>query len=107
MCKVLELNGKTEILSFYSVILMFKPHFPAFPFCFGYYLTKFVPRLFLESDIALIFSSGKQFLDNYLATSPPFSLTPLTTFHSFSADAMKTQSDSNIWLLKYKSDKFR
>jgi len=63
MCKVLELNGKTEILSFYSVILMFKPHFPAFPFCFGYYLTKFVPRLFLESDIALIFSSGKQFLD--------------------------------------------
>ena len=65
MCKVLELNGKTEILSFYSVILMFKPHFPAFPFCFGYYLTKFVPRLFLESDIALIFSSGKQFLDNY------------------------------------------
>lgn len=64
MCKVLELNGKTEILSFYSVILMFKPHFPAFPFCFGYYLTKFVPRLFLESDIALIFSSGKQFLDN-------------------------------------------
>ena len=66
MCKVLELNGKTEILSFYSVILMFKPHFPAFPFCFGYYLTKFVPRLFLESDIALIFSSGKQFLDNYL-----------------------------------------
>ena len=66
MCKVLELNGKTEILSFYSVILMFKPHFPAFPFCFGYYLTKFVPRLFLESDIALIFSSGKQFLDNCL-----------------------------------------
>lgn len=47
------------------------------------------------------------YLDNYLATSPPFSLTPLTTFHSFSADAMKTQSDSNIWLLKYKSDKFR
>jgi hypothetical protein len=39
MCKVLELNGKTEILSFYSVILMFKPHFPAFPFCFGYKLT--------------------------------------------------------------------
>lgn len=66
MCKVLELNGKTEILSFYSVILMFKPHFPAFPFCFGYYLTKFVPRLFLESDIALIFSSGKQFLDKPL-----------------------------------------
>ena len=65
MCKVLELNGKTEILSFYSVILMFKPHFPAFPFCFGYYLTKFVPRLFLESDIALIFSSVKQFLDKY------------------------------------------
>lgn len=66
MCKVLELNGKTEILSFYSVILMFKPHFPAFPFCFGYYLMKFVPRLFFELDIALILSSGKQFLDNYL-----------------------------------------
>ena len=66
MCKVLELNGKTEILSFYSVILMFKPHFPAFPFCFGYYLMKFVPRLFLELDIALIFSRGKQFLDNYI-----------------------------------------
>lgn len=64
MCKVLELNGKTEILSFYSVILMFKPHFPAFPFCFGYYLMKFVPRLFFELDIALILSSGKQFLDN-------------------------------------------
>lgn len=63
MCKVLELNGETEILSFYSVILMFKPHFPAFPFCFGYYLMKFVPRLFLELDIALIFSSDKQFLD--------------------------------------------
>lgn len=66
MCKVLELNGKTEILSFYSVILMFKPHFPAFPFCFGYYLTKFVPRLFLELYIALIFSGDKQFLDNYI-----------------------------------------
>ena len=66
MCKVLELNGKTEILSFYSVILMFKPHFPAFPFCFGYYLMKFVPRLFFELDIALILSSGKQFLDNCL-----------------------------------------
>lgn len=26
---------------------------------------KFVPRLGLEPDIALIFSSGKQFLDNY------------------------------------------
>ena len=70
MCKVLELNGKTEILSFYSVILMFKPHFPAFPFCFGYYLMKFVPRLFLELDIALIFSRGKQFLDNYLRHKP-------------------------------------
>lgn len=68
MCKVLELNGKTEILSFYSVILMFKPHFPAFPFCFGYYLMKFVPRLFLELDIALIFSSDKQFLDTVFAT---------------------------------------
>ena len=68
MCKVLELNGKTEILSFYSVILMFKPHFPAFPFCFGYYLTKFVPRLFLESDIALIFSSGEQFLDKSIGS---------------------------------------
>lgn len=65
MCKVLELNGKTEILSFYSVILMFKPHFPSFPFCFGYYLIKFVPRLFLELDIALIFSGSKQFLDKY------------------------------------------
>lgn len=72
MCKVLELNGKTEILSFYSVILMFKPHFPAFPFCFGYYLMKFVPRLFLELDIALIFSRGKQFLDK------PFAI---LTFH--------------------------
>lgn len=34
MHKVLEQNGKTEILSLYSVILMFQPHFPAFPFCF-------------------------------------------------------------------------
>ncbi len=45
MHKVLEQNGKTEILSFYSVILMFQPHFPAFPFCFGYYFTEFVPCL--------------------------------------------------------------
>lgn len=77
MCKVLELNGKTEILSFYSVILMFKPHFPAFPFCFGYYLTKFVPRLFLESDIALIFSSGKQFLDKCSVVLPPLHRTDI------------------------------
>lgn len=34
MRKVLELNGKTEILPLYSVILMF--NFPAFPFCFGW-----------------------------------------------------------------------
>lgn len=67
----------------------------------------FVPLLFLQASKTLFYSSKKQFLDNYLATSPPFSLTSLTTFHSFSADAMKTQSDSNIWLLKYKSDKFR
>lgn len=64
MRKVLYLNEQTEILSLYSVILLFQPHSPAFPFCFGYYLTEFVPRLLLESDIALIFSSGKQFLDN-------------------------------------------
>ena len=70
MRKVLELNGKTEILSLNSVILLLYPYFPAFPFCFGYYLTEFVPLLFHELDIALIFSSGKQFLDNYLATSP-------------------------------------
>lgn len=38
MCKVLELNEKTEILSLYSVILLLHPYFPAFPFCFGYYL---------------------------------------------------------------------
>lgn len=37
MRKVLGLNGKTEILSFFGVILLFQPHFPAFPFCFGYY----------------------------------------------------------------------
>lgn len=35
MRKVLELNGKTEILSPYSEILLFQPNFPAFPFCFG------------------------------------------------------------------------
>ena len=35
MRKVLGLNGKTEILSFFGVILLFPPHFPAFPFCFG------------------------------------------------------------------------
>ncbi len=66
MLKVLELNGKTEILSFLGVIFLFQPHFPVFPFCFGYYLTKFVPRLFLESDIALIFNSGKQFPDELI-----------------------------------------
>ena len=65
MCKVLELNGKTEILSLYSVILLLHPYFAAFPLYFGCYLTEFVPRLFHELDIALIFSSGKQFLDNY------------------------------------------
>lgn len=69
MCKVLELNGKTERLSLYNVILLLHPYFPVFPLCFGYYLTEFVPLLFHESDIALIFSSGKQILDNYLATS--------------------------------------
>lgn len=96
MCKVLELNGKTEILSFYSVILMFKPHFPAFPFCFGYYLMKFVPRLFLELDIALIFSRGKQFLDNYLATLSPSrdlyqkdSLSKQKTRHVFTSTTLK------------------
>lgn len=39
MRKVLELKGQTEILSLYRVILLLHPHFPAFPFCFGYYLT--------------------------------------------------------------------
>lgn len=63
MRKVLELNGQTEILSLYSVILLLHPYFFPFPLCFGYYLTEFVPRLFLELYIALIFSSGKQFLD--------------------------------------------
>lgn len=36
MRKELELNGKTEILSLYSVILLLHPYFPTFPFCFGY-----------------------------------------------------------------------
>lgn len=53
MRKVLEQNGKTEILSFWGVILRFHPHVPAF--CLGYYLTEFVPHLFLKSDTALIF----------------------------------------------------
>jgi len=35
--KVFEQNGKTEILSLLGVILLFRPHFPVFPFCFGYY----------------------------------------------------------------------
>ena len=65
MRKVLELKGQTEILSLYSVILLLYPHFPVFPLCFDYYLTEFVPRLFHESGIVLIFSSGKQFLDDY------------------------------------------
>lgn len=39
MRKVLEMSKKTEILSLYRVILLLHPHFPAFPFCFGYYLT--------------------------------------------------------------------
>ena len=79
MRKVLELNRYAEILSFFGVILLFRPHFPTFPFCSGNYLTEFVPRLFLEWDIALIFSSGEQFLDNYLAISPPLSLTTSKT----------------------------
>lgn len=58
-------NGQTEILSLYSVILLLHPYFPAFPLCFNY-LKEFVPRLSHESDMALIFSSGKQILDNYL-----------------------------------------
>lgn len=66
MRKVLELNGQTEILSLYSVILLLHPYFPAFPLCFGCYLTEFVPYLFHESAMVLIFSSGKQFLDNCL-----------------------------------------
>lgn len=64
MRKVLDLNGKTEILSRYSVILLLHPYFSFFPLCFVYYLTEFVPLLFLELYIALVFSSGKQFLDN-------------------------------------------
>lgn len=60
MRKVLELNGKTEILSFFGMILLFQPHFPAFPFCFAYYLTEFVPHLFHESAIVLILSGSKQ-----------------------------------------------
>lgn len=55
MRKVLVLNGKTEILSFWGVIQLFQPHFPAF--CLDYYLTEFVPHLFHKSAIALIFSS--------------------------------------------------
>lgn len=31
MSKVLELNGKTEILSFFGVILLFQPHSQLFP----------------------------------------------------------------------------
>lgn len=53
MRKVLEQNGKTEILFLLGVIQLFQPRFPAF--CLGYYLTEFVPHLFLESDTALIF----------------------------------------------------
>lgn len=63
MCKVLELSRKTEILSHFNVILWIQSHFPVFPFCFGYYLMVFVPRLFHKSGISLIFSDGKQFLD--------------------------------------------
>lgn len=36
MRKVLELNGKTEILSLYRVIILLHPYFPAFPLCFDY-----------------------------------------------------------------------
>lgn len=66
MRKVLELNGKAEILFFFGVILLFQPYFT---FCFGYYFMAFVPRLFLELYIALILSSGKQFLDNLIILS--------------------------------------
>lgn len=66
MRKVLELSGKAEILFFFGVILLFQPYFT---FYFGYYFMAFVPRLLLESDIALILSSGKQFLDNLIILS--------------------------------------
>ena len=39
MRKVFELNVRTEILSHFGVILLFQPHFPAFPFCFDCILT--------------------------------------------------------------------
>lgn len=65
LSKIVRLLQKTEILSLYSAILLLHHHFPAFPLSFGYYLTEFIPRLGLESDIALIFSSGKQFLDKF------------------------------------------
>mgnify|MGYP000268654082 CR=1 FL=1 len=32
MCKVLEINAKTEILSFFGVILLFQSHIPIFPY---------------------------------------------------------------------------
>lgn len=34
MRKVLELNGQTEILSLYSVILLLHPHFPCLSLMF-------------------------------------------------------------------------
>ena len=33
---MLEMSEKLKILSFYSVILLFQPHFPSFRICFGY-----------------------------------------------------------------------
>ena len=59
--------NRTKKLKYYPLIVRFccfSPISPIFPFCFDYYFIEFVPRLLLEFDIALIFSSSKQFLDN-------------------------------------------
>ena len=72
VCKVLELKGKTEILSLFGVILLFQPHFPTFPFCLDCYLMEFAPHQFHKSDKALIFIIGKQFLEHYFSVLTSF-----------------------------------
>ena len=52
-----EIKSKIDIHQLY---FHFHPHL-------YYYFTCFVPYLFLLSDIALIFSNGKQFLDKSFA----------------------------------------
>ena len=58
MRKVLEFNRKTEILSFFGVILLFQPHSPT-SLLLRLLFMEFVPRFFHKSYIALIFSSDK------------------------------------------------